>query len=149
VSASAATAPSYRRATAADAAQVARLSQQLGYAIAGPHVSGYLARVDDRAEIVILACDGDAAVGWAHVKRQELLIAEPYAELEGLVVDAGHRRRGIGQELVRRAEAWASERGLATLRLRSNVARVESHPFYLGLGYERTKTSHAYSKTLR
>jgi hypothetical protein len=29
------------------------------------------------------------------------------------------------------------------------VVRAESHPFYERLGYLRTKTQHAYRKTLR
>jgi hypothetical protein len=32
--------------------------------------------------------------------------------------------------------------------VRSNVERVESHPFYEGIGYQRTKTSHIYRKEL-
>jgi hypothetical protein len=33
-------------------------------------------------------------------------------------------------------------------RVRSNVARELSHPFYESLGYERAKTQHVYRKTL-
>ena len=36
----------------------------------------------------------------------------------------------------------------ALMTVRSNVVRHESHPFYERVGYERTKTQHAYRKRL-
>jgi len=45
-------------------------------------------------------------------------------------------------------ERWALEKQICDLFLRSNVARPEAHPFYERLGYERTKTQHAYKKVL-
>jgi hypothetical protein len=37
---------------------------------------------------------------------------------------------------------------MRSISVRSNVARLESHPFYERLGYVRTKTQHAYAKQL-
>jgi len=34
------------------------------------------------------------------------------------------------------------------LRVRSNVARAQSHPFYAAMGYDRVKTQHVYCKAL-
>jgi GNAT superfamily N-acetyltransferase len=65
-----------------------------------------------------------------------------------LVVDAGHREQGIGRQLIAAVEEWAVQRGLEQIAVRSNVLRVESHPFYQRLGYVRIKTQHAYSKRL-
>jgi hypothetical protein len=36
--------------------------------------------------------------------------------------------------------------GLAVVTVRSNVVRVESHPFYERLGHVRGKTQHVYTK---
>jgi D-ala-D-ala dipeptidase len=43
-------------------------------------------------------------------------------------------------------EQWASQHGLHTIVVRSNVVRSASHPFYEAIGYQRTATSHLYRK---
>ena len=70
------------------------------------------------------------------------------AELTGLVVASAARRLGVGSALVAAAEEWARANGFSSLRVRSNVTRAESHPFYEKLGFERAKTQHAYRKAL-
>ena len=54
----------------------------------------------------------------------------------------------MGRRLVAEVETWAAGRGIRQMAVRSNVTRVESHPFYEQLGYTRTKTQHAYRKRL-
>ena len=83
-----------------------------------------------------------------HAAEQELLEAERRCEILGLVVDAAHRGRGAGSRLVHAVEQWAASRGLELVAVRSNVSRLESHPFYERLGYVRVKTQHAYRKRL-
>jgi isopentenyldiphosphate isomerase/GNAT superfamily N-acetyltransferase len=46
--------------------------------------------------------------------------------------------RGEGTRLMRLAEVRAAELGVGELRLFTNVAMVENHRFYAGLGYEET-----------
>jgi ribosomal protein S18 acetylase RimI-like enzyme len=58
------------------------------------------------------------------------------------------RRRGVGRRLVDGAEAWARERGLSSMRLRSRVTRVEAHAFYRRLGYEPVKQQLQFRKAL-
>jgi GNAT superfamily N-acetyltransferase len=64
------------------------------------------------------------------------------------VVDTDHRGLGIGRRLVEALEAWAADRGLPEIAVRSNILRIESHPFYDRLGYRRAKTQHSYRKEL-
>lgn len=52
-------------------------------------------------------------------------------EVELLWVDDAHRRRGIGQALMQRAEAFARERGAVVAYLRT----VDARPFYERIGY--------------
>ena len=77
-----------------------------------------------------------------------LLESGERAEIVGLIVTSSARRSGTGLALVKAAEKWAVEQGMPSISVRSNVARVESHPFYERLGYVRTKTQHAYAKQL-
>jgi GNAT superfamily N-acetyltransferase len=75
-------------------------------------------------------------------------VADPQAEVGGLVVDEGYRRRGIGRLLMQQAEQWACEKGCWAVYLRSNVVRKDAHAFYEGIGYSNVKTSLAFRKTL-
>lgn len=56
----------------------------------------------------------------------------PFASVEEVMVDEGHRRSGVGRELMGYAENWAGESRPAYLALPSRRAG----PFYLALGYE-------------
>jgi GNAT superfamily N-acetyltransferase len=69
-------------------------------------------------------------------------------EIVGLVVAEDCRRHGVGRELVQRAEQWAAGLGAATVVVRSNTKREESHRFYPALGYAATKTQAVYRKRL-
>jgi GNAT superfamily N-acetyltransferase len=64
------------------------------------------------------------------------------------VVDAAQRGLGVGRALVDAVESWARTRGLDRVVVRSNVVRLESHPFYERIGYKRIKTQHVYRKGL-
>ncbi|HUX38845.1 MAG TPA: GNAT family N-acetyltransferase [Rectinemataceae bacterium] len=69
-------------------------------------------------------------------------------ELTGLVVDEGHRRRGLGELLMEAAERWTRAKGLGSLRLKTNVVRKEAHLFYERLGFAKVKQQFSYSKQL-
>jgi GNAT superfamily N-acetyltransferase len=139
-----------RRATVADASRIAELSGDLGYpadaGAIGERLQRLLAR--DHELVLVAAPAGTGAAGWVHAAQQETLESGRRCEILGMVVDAAHRGRGVGRSLVAAVEAWAAERGLELVTVRSNVARGESHPFYERLGYLRTKTQHSYRKRL-
>jgi GNAT superfamily N-acetyltransferase len=56
---------------------------------------------------------------------------------------------GVGRNLVGAVESWARDRGIETVSVRSNIVRVEAHPFYQSMGFDRVKTQHAYRKKVR
>ena len=139
-----------RAARVADAAQIARLSAQLGYPESDEVFAARLRQLLPLPQhAVLVAADAGATLlGFIAVEHRLTLESGARVEIVGLVVDAGARRRGVGHALLAAAEAWA--RGIATteLMVRSNVLRAESHPFYEGAGYRRAKTQHMYRKTL-
>jgi GNAT superfamily N-acetyltransferase len=138
-----------RAARAADAAEMARLSAELGYPVSVMEMSRRLAAMlrDERHHVAV-ASRGDELLAWMHVERRISLEGGERTELMGLVVDARARRNGWGGKLVDEAERWARARGLTSLTVRSNVARDGAHPFYESLGYSRSKTQHVYTKAL-
>ena len=139
-----------RRARQDDAAELARLSAQLGYpqhdAVFAARLRQLLVSADH--PVIVASDDGRTLLGFVAIERRLMLEAGERVEIVGLVVDDRARRRGIGQALVRAAEGWARDIGVAELMVRSNAARAESHPFYEGTGFTRTKTQHVYRKRL-
>lgn len=138
-----------RSARIADAAEVARLSTQLGYPANEQEMVerlGIVLSATDRH--VFVAAHGERLWGWIGIELRTTLETGLKAEIVGLVVDAGARRSGVGKALIKAAEAWVREQGLDAVMVRSNAARVESHPFYEGIGYVRKKSQHVYFKTL-
>jgi len=139
-----------RAATEADVPALARLATELGYPAHADDMRERLARVrDEGAGIVLVAAGVQAEVlGWTHVVERLNLEESPFAELAGLIVADGARSLGIGAALLQAAEAWALERGLSQLRVRSNVLRERAHDFYRRFGYVERKRQIVFDKPL-
>jgi len=143
---------SIRAAGAADAGALADLSTQLGYPTDSVAIRERLARVRERANegTVFVALDAfGGVVGWTHVAMRVNLEEEPFAELAGLVVDAGARGSGVGKALLAAAEEWSRAHGLMCLRVRSNVLRDRAHRFYVREGYVESKRQVVFDKAMR
>lgn len=139
-----------RGAALDDAAALAELSRQLGYPASAVEVAMRLAPMlasDDH--LVVVACAHDeGVVGWAHVFLARRVESAPFAELGGLVVEQSVRGRGVGRRLVAAAEAWAVERGVLKLRVRTRVERTDAAAFYPRLGFDPTKDQRVFDKRL-
>jgi len=133
-----------------DAAEVARLADELSYPSSASQMLGRIPDVGRRDDGLLLVAEGGnhELAGWVHVRGQHLLESEPYAQLAGLVVDARGRRGGIGRRLMIAAEAWAKRAGYPMMRINTNNVRVGAKPLYEALGYELLKTQYAFSKKL-
>lgn len=131
----------------ADAPDIVRLCEQLGYRT--PLAQARKVLSSKKSTVLVADLDGFVA-GFAEVRKDEpSLISDPSrAELVGLVVDEGFRSGGVGAALVAAAEAWAKGRRLASMRLRCNVKREAAHRFYERHGYAHAKTSKVYDKRL-
>ena len=140
---------SIREMRAADAEEVAELSGELGYPVSAEEMQAriqQLAKLSDR--VAFVACLENHVVGWIDVGVVHHLQSRPYGEIGGLVVSSTQRSRGIGKQLVRRAEEWVSGRGLDTILVRSRIAREDAHRFYLQQNFQRWKTSAVFTKQL-
>jgi GNAT superfamily N-acetyltransferase len=139
-----------RPLTLADAAAVAVLSEDLGYP-ADPGVMGArVAAVLSEPDHAVFGAEGEdgSLLGWVHVCFRLLLIDPPSAFVEGLVVAAGARRRGVGKALMAAAENWARRGGAEAVRLRSGAPRAAAHAFYRALGYREGKAALGFEKDL-
>jgi GNAT superfamily N-acetyltransferase len=139
-----------RPMTAADAPLVADLTTQLGYPTTADQTAQRLATLSERPEehAILIADEDGRAVGWVHATIYTSLESGRVATLGGLVVDEAHRSGGIGAELLAAAEAWARDRGVERMVVRSRIAREGAHRFYVREGYALVKTSHLFEKVL-
>lgn len=133
-----------------DADAVHRLAVELGYPTEPDRTLARIRAVlaSDIADAFVAVDSEGRVLGWAHVFVAPFLESGPNAELGGLVVEEGARGRGIGAALVARTEAWARERGIGKICLRSNVIRTEAHAFYQKLGYAIQKSQFKFQKEI-
>lgn len=138
-----------RFAMAEDAAPIAQLSGQLGYASTADETARRLGELGRNSEHAVLVAEsGGVLLGWVHVHVSHSLTTDTPAEIAGLVVDEQQRGHGIGRILMEHAQQWAHDNGCHSVRLRSNVVRSNAHAFYEKLGYEQIKTQKAFQKAL-
>lgn len=138
-----------RAATTDDAAEIARLSGELGYPGTPQEMAARLEQMVSQGHFVAVAVQDEPSLsGWIAAESRVSLEVGRKAEITGLVVDVRARRSGVGARLVAAVEQWARENGHDAVVVRSSAARTESHLFYPRHGYARYKTQHVYSKPL-
>lgn len=137
-----------RDMTAADLPAVAELSAELGYPCPLEELRTRFALLAKDASAGLFVAERDGAViGFLQVGVRIPLESPIHAEILALSVTTRLHRTGAGRALVARAVEFTKQRGISSLRVRSNVTRDVSHVFYTNLGFARTKTQHVYSLT--
>ena len=94
---------------------------------------------DGSSGLIVAELGGDV-VGFLTVKRmssQDLPFFRKaeYALLDWCVVDADHRRRGIGTALFHAARRWAQERGLRSIQLMVWADNKAARELYAKFGF--------------
>lgn len=131
-----------------DVKEVTRLCLQLGNQVSAEQVERRLKKINDEKDSILFLYEMDNTIcGWVHVFGKCIIQLE-YAEIGGLVVDTVYRGKGIGKNLMRKAEEWAMEKGYPEVRLRSGGHRKEAHDFYKSIGYENIKRQEVFSRKL-
>ncbi|MGZ4133498.1 MAG: N-acetyltransferase family protein [Actinomycetota bacterium] len=64
--------------------------------------------------------------------------ARPWVSVEHVVVDASHRRRGVGRAMFDEIVARAARAGAYKVQLMAGVEHDPAHDFYEALGFERS-----------
>ena len=131
-----------RDARPADLSAVHRLIGQLADA---PDEAAFRARfervlVNDDHRVVVAEVE-DKVVGVLHMFERPALEKPCEAVVQALVVDSEVRSSGVGEALMREAEAWAQIRKLPSVSLYSRVDRKRAHAFYERIGYRVKATS--------
>lgn len=131
---------SVRHATSGDAPAVGDLAGQLAQSFPFSRERfeiGYAALLNTDSACLLVAVDGDAALGYLLGFEHITFYANgPVATVDEILVRSELRGRGVGRALMNAFERWAVSRncGLVALATRRAV------PFYVALGYEESAT---------
>ncbi|MCG7547561.1 GNAT family N-acetyltransferase [Pseudoalteromonas sp. Of7M-16] len=136
-----------RTAKMTDLQQIHYLSNFLGYENAS------MEQAQLRLEYLLESNNDDVWVfdqngrvgGWIHAFKAHRVASKMVYEIGGLVVDPKIRNQGIGKQLVEHVYQVAIEQN-TELRVRCNEKRIETHHFYLKLGFSESKTQHVFTK---
>ena len=120
-----------------DAPRLAVLLGQLGYPAEAAEVDRRLDYwLGDPAGVLLGAAADGELIGVAALHVGPILeVTGKFGRLVALVVDDGHRGRGVGRALVAGIEERARELGCILVEVTSSAHREASHRFYAGLGY--------------
>ncbi|ONF47345.1 GCN5 family acetyltransferase [Methylobacterium radiotolerans] len=126
-----------RTATGADAAAIAGLMDQLGYAAGADLIAdklGVLARSADDA--VLLAVKGERVIGCLSAHAHELFHAPGrLGRITTLIIDADTRGQGVGRALIEAATRYFENRGCVRVEVTSGDHRPSAHAFYQSVGF--------------
>ena len=131
-----------RDARPSDVSAVHRLIGQLADA---PDEAAFRARFEnvlatDGHRIIVAEVEG-RVVGVLHMFERPALEKPCELMVQALVVDSEARSSGVGETLMREAEAWAQDRKLPSVSLYSRDDRKRAHAFYERIGYRVKATS--------
>jgi GNAT superfamily N-acetyltransferase len=140
-----------RNATLEDTTPIAILCGQLGYPTSPEEARDRLTTILDKQDHAMLVAETPikGLLGWIHVFAKYLPVADPYAEVSGLVVYEPFRSKGVGKALIQAAEEWTLNHGFHTLLIRSNTIRSGAYEFYTHIGYQLKKNQNVFVKGLR
>jgi GNAT superfamily N-acetyltransferase len=107
---------------------------------AQPRPEAYFADLLKRQDAAVLVADAGPIVGVAFAliraaPELPIFIPQRWGLLDGLVVDPGWRRRGIGKLLVQAVEAWSAGLGAPWVELNVYDVNAGALRFYQELGY--------------
>ncbi len=135
--------------TPKDAEAVSALSAQLGYELAAQQTADQIFELTkSKDHCAFVAVLNGNIVGWVHGFKAIRIETGPFVEIGGLVVDAGHRNRGVGKKLIDRIKQWCFEQKVLALRVRSNTKRERAHRFYLNAGFAEMKEQKVFGLNL-
>jgi GNAT superfamily N-acetyltransferase len=134
-----------RPALTGDQDAIAHLSAQWGYSVSPEKLLPVLREIFQQPDHRVILLEYEREVtGWIHGIYSYRIASDPFVEIAGLVVDARHRRMGMGKFLVQEIIQWAKTRDCSFVRVKCQIIRKEANMFYSGMGFQETKQQKVY-----
>ena len=143
------TRPSSARRVAADAEALAAPLRRARLPVhdgAGPRSGCRL--LDDPERTLLVAVAAGRLAGFVDVHVQRVVEADPYAEVGGLVVAAGHRGEGLGAALLAAAADWGRSAASRSCGSAPTSPAQGAHDFYPAVGCRPVKDQRVYEYPL-
>jgi len=122
-----------------DAARVADLLRQMGYATSESDTAKRIALYGQPSYQLLIAKAEEMTVGFIALHLYDVLhLPAPEGRISSFCIDEKVRGKGIGKTLLNAAEDYFKENGCYKIVLNSNLKRPETHQFYLNRGYQFT-----------
>jgi len=138
-----------REAQYDDFKTITELCNQLGYKTDSEDIPLRLKQIHDLSHHAVFVAEFDHhVIGWIHVFLYPSLVSPLSALLGGLIVHTNQRGKGVGKELLQKAETWSQSHACKYLTIFTNISRTETHKFYYHLGYQNIKTEHVFRKEI-
>ena len=104
--------------------------------------------------ITFIAYDSsNLSIGFIEASIHEIIdegcVVKNIGYIEGWYIEPEYRKKGIGAELVKTAEKWASEKGLKEMAVDTNLDNIQSQSAYQALGYKEQDRFILYRKVLK
>ncbi|WP_420403665.1 GNAT family N-acetyltransferase [Nisaea sp.] len=132
-----------------DAPAVARLTEQLGYALDPGAAEARIASVFNAAgHYTVGAFAGGSLVGFLHCFDRPSIEKGRALVVQALVVDKKVRGTGAGRRLMAEAERLARVLECTAVSLSSRDSRTGAHAFYERLGYRMSAGDRIFTKQL-
>jgi GNAT superfamily N-acetyltransferase len=126
-----------RPAAADDAERLASMLTDEGYPAGTSDLAERLERYSALGSQVLVAEAGGEVVGFITILvLPRFEVADLFARITSLVVDAGVRERGIGRLLMQAAEDQAKAAGAAWLEVTAGHHRPDARRLFESLGYD-------------
>jgi predicted N-acetyltransferase YhbS len=132
-----------------DAPAVNKLSVQLGYGLSVAETEKQISSILRNDEhLALVATNNKDVIGWIHAFRALHIESLPFVEIGGLVVDESCRGTGVGKALVHHIKQWCVDQQVYSLRVRSQVKRLDAHQFYRHLQFHEIKEQKVFELSL-
>ncbi|HEY9103483.1 GNAT family N-acetyltransferase [Chitinimonas sp.] len=128
-----------------DAKAVAELLSEQGPVLTVDDIAERFSRLATTQEQLVCVAELEGwIVGLCQVHGIRAIAGESHAEISTLAVAGGFQRRGIGRQLVERAQDWALAAGYPLLRLGDKASRTEAHRFFEAIGFVRGEACYPF-----
>ena len=144
---------SVRQAAPADLSEATRLALLLWPDNEPEALSAELAALLERPDAALFLCEADGqAVGYAQCQLRRDYVegceTSPVGYLEGVYVEAAHRREGVASALVGACQDWARAQGCREFASDCELDNTDSLRFHLGIGFEEAGRIICFTKKL-
>lgn len=129
-----------RRMCLEDNEVISDLAAQLGYPVPADIIQKHILEINNHHDnCAFAALHEGIVIGWIHAFFTIRVESAPFVEIAGLVVDEKYRRKSAGKELLEAVKCWAKTKNVTTIKVRSNIFRLDAHEFYYCMGFTRLK----------